>query len=478
MARLWRRWRDLTWRSRARNGREDAARGGCRASPRCSPRWRSSPSSSPCPITIRRRDTTSPRRGGAQGDVRPRRRALRARRRFLVARAATPPGRLRRRLPALPVCFACGPARGPAARPARAAGDRRRSAADPRRLLAAARERNPFRPAQRPAFASPDVKSAARRPQRRANPFLATSRRILMLSAIWRSAARAGFGVAAALWLSPAFAHAVCGDRIFPATLGIDDPGVGDELALPTLTYLPQIQTERRSSTPPSAGRRRFCLALASRSPTARPGSSPGGYGWRRSTPSSSTTSCASPARIHGVGRLRRDWGRTGTATQYSPFNTYTPVLDVGKGFGDLPTSLNILSPFAITAELSDSDPRPVLDRRRPEPDDAELGLHHPVQPALLQFARRPDRQRLLAPPCPGDGIRLLDADLQLAPGTQHHDRHNPAGRHLRGRHVAIRLEALDPDQQRERPQRGVVAELHFFFDDIFPNSLGKPIFT
>ena len=47
---------------------------------------------------------------------------------------------------------------------------------------------------------------------------------------------RAGFGVAAALWLSPAFAHAVCGDRIFPATLGIDDPGVGDELALPTLT--------------------------------------------------------------------------------------------------------------------------------------------------------------------------------------------------------------------------------------------------
>jgi hypothetical protein len=24
----------------------------------------------------------------------------------------------------------------------------------------------------------------------------------------------------------------------------------------------------------------------------------------------------------------------------------------------------------------------------------------------------------------------------------------------------------------------GVVGELHFFFDDIFPNTLGKPIFT
>ena len=45
---------------------------------------------------------------------------------------------------------------------------------------------------------------------------------------------------AALFCASPAFAHAVCGDRIFPATLGIDDPGVGDELALPTITYLPQ----------------------------------------------------------------------------------------------------------------------------------------------------------------------------------------------------------------------------------------------
>ena len=27
-----------------------------------------------------------------------------------------------------------------------------------------------------------------------------------------------------------AFALAICGSRIFPATLGIDDPGVGDEL--------------------------------------------------------------------------------------------------------------------------------------------------------------------------------------------------------------------------------------------------------
>ena len=52
--------------SRGERGREEggrtrrAAGATCRASRRCSPRSPSSPSSSPCPITIRRRDTTFP----------------------------------------------------------------------------------------------------------------------------------------------------------------------------------------------------------------------------------------------------------------------------------------------------------------------------------------------------------------------------------------------------------------------------------
>jgi hypothetical protein len=37
-----------------------------------------------------------------------------------------------------------------------------------------------------------------------------------------------------------AHADAVRGDRIFPAILAIDDPGVTDKLALPTLQWSPQ----------------------------------------------------------------------------------------------------------------------------------------------------------------------------------------------------------------------------------------------
>ena len=48
--------------------------------------------------------------------------------------------------------------------------------------------------------------------------------------------ARAGlYGLAVALFpLSPALAHEIVGNRFFPATLGIDDPGVADELSFPT----------------------------------------------------------------------------------------------------------------------------------------------------------------------------------------------------------------------------------------------------
>src|SRR6202045_4072171 len=42
-------------------------------------------------------------------------------------------------------------------------------------------------------------------------------------------------GLAIALHISPSAAHEIVGNRFFPATLGIDDPGVNDELSLPTV---------------------------------------------------------------------------------------------------------------------------------------------------------------------------------------------------------------------------------------------------
>jgi len=45
--------------------------------------------------------------------------------------------------------------------------------------------------------------------------------------------------VLAALAHTAAQAHVVCGNRVFPTTLTIDDPGVSNELSLPTIAFAP-----------------------------------------------------------------------------------------------------------------------------------------------------------------------------------------------------------------------------------------------
>ena len=45
--------------------------------------------------------------------------------------------------------------------------------------------------------------------------------------------------IGTAFSISPADAHVVVGDRVFPVTLTFDDPGVGDEATLPQFVYEP-----------------------------------------------------------------------------------------------------------------------------------------------------------------------------------------------------------------------------------------------
>ena len=55
-------------------------------------------------------------------------------------------------------------------------------------------------------------------------------------------------------------------------------------------------------------------------------------------------------------------WGGTGSPNISKPFDTFTPDVDLGMGFGDLPPSLIALRPFAMTAEVSLGAKRPPHD--------------------------------------------------------------------------------------------------------------------
>ena len=294
-----------------------------------------------------------------------------------------------------------------------------------------------------------------------------------------RVAVGALIGATAALWLSPAFAHAVCGDRIFPATLGIDDPGVSDELALPTLTYLPQNSDGAHEFDAEFSWTKTILPGLGLSFSDGASWQHPGGYGWESlDTELKYNFFCLPEHEFMGSVGMDIDWGRTGTWTQYAPFNTYTPVLDIGKGFGDLPTSMNILRPLAITAELSESFPG--QSSTSGSPNSTNLNWGFTVQYSLPYYNSHvaeigSDFVKHLIPITEVTFSKPLSNYL---PGTNQTTGTIQPGVVYMAGSWQVAVEAIVPMNSASGRGTGVVGELHFFLDDIYPDSIGKPIFT
>ena len=120
----------------------------------------------------------------------------------------------------------------------------------------------------------------------------------------------------AALWFTPAYPHAVCGSRIFPATLGIDDPGVNDEFS-PTFAYLPSNSDGSQEidanfswskTIIPNVG------VIISDGPTWL---HPGGYGWDPlSTELQWGNFCWPEHELMATVGFEVGWGNTGTGSR------------------------------------------------------------------------------------------------------------------------------------------------------------------
>ena len=153
---------------------------------------------------------------------------------------------------------------------------------------------------------------------------------------------------AALLHLTPALAHEIVGNRFFPATLGIDDPGVADELSFPTFDSfktgdVPPVRQRDVSGEFSKRITQDFAISFGSTytflgpiDPTAA-----GANGFQNLETTFKYRLFKKPEHefVVSVG-LSVEWGGTGSArVGADPFNTYTPTLYFGKGFGDLPDS-------------------------------------------------------------------------------------------------------------------------------------------
>lgn len=297
----------------------------------------------------------------------------------------------------------------------------------------------------------------------------------------------------AAVYLVPvhAGAHGFAGKRFFPATLTTDDPFVADELSLPTVTSVPNstsggapqtretdvgIDVAKRITPDFGIG---FDVAWQNFR-TEDDGSASGfanlgvsaKYLLLRNDPGEFLLSIGLDAEVGGTGSRR---------VGADEFSTLTPSIFFGKGFGDLPDGVALLKPLAITGAIGVDFPTAAQSIG----EDGEIERHpHVLNVGIaveysLLYLQSSVRDIGLKTPF-SRMIPLVEVNLQTpldrGAAGQTTATINP-GFIWSGQFMQIGLEAIIPVNERSGNGPGVIGQLHFYLDDIFPETLGRPIF-
>ncbi len=314
---------------------------------------------------------------------------------------------------------------------------------------------------------------------------------------------RAGLpGLAIALVpLTPGVAHEIVGNRFFPATLGIDDPGVNDELSLPTVDSLktgdvPPVRQRDISSEFSKRITEDFAISFGSTytflgpiDPTAA-----GANGFQNLDTTFKYRVYKNPEHefVMSVG-LSIEWGGTGSASVGAdPFNTYTPTIYFGKGFGDLPDTLSWIRPVAVTGQVGYAIPgKNSTTAFGIDPDTGDPTVDTEFHPRVLNWGATIQYSMpylksavvdLGLPDFVNHLIPLVEATLQtpvsntFTSGTLTTGTINP-GVIWVGNTFQIAVEALIPINRQSGTNVGVIAQLHLYLDDIDPHGIGRPIF-
>jgi len=301
-----------------------------------------------------------------------------------------------------------------------------------------------------------------------------------------------------------ATAHTIVGNRVFPATLTIDDPGVNDELALPSFAYMAAANSDG------TLGPLSYSFGWDyAKTITANLGISVGSNGFTLQRNPYATGWANIETQLKYVfyqnaehefiiaGATSLEIGRTGSPQNSSlppdPFSTLTPKIYIGKGFGD--AEADWARPFAITGEIDYSFPtHPVSPSVSPDPvtglnvlslnqSPTVLTYGATIQYSLLymnsyvqqlpEFSRRliPTVEAIFNTPVSNIGVGVPGVPSHTTTGTV-----GPALYYI-GNYFEIGIEAAFPINQASGKHVGAFAVLDFFLDDIFPNSIGKPLF-
>jgi hypothetical protein len=307
---------------------------------------------------------------------------------------------------------------------------------------------------------------------------------------------RLAFACAASLALSggTAQAHCLAGARFFPATLNIEDPCVADELALPTVSSFRNgdYPSARQLDISGEYSKRitdTFALSVGSTWSRISPPGMPRVSGFQNLETAAKWQFLTDAQRelVMSLG-FEIEWGRTGAqAIGAEPFNVYTPTFFIGKGFGDLPDNLRLLRPVAITGQVGYAIPGKsstvIID-----PDTGEIEIERNprvlVWGGSLQYSLpylKSQVQDFGLPDFINRLIPIVEVSLQtpvqntLTSGTQTTGTINP-GVIWVGKNFQVGVEAIIPINRASGDGVGIMGQLHFYLDDIFPTTLGRPL--
>ena len=303
--------------------------------------------------------------------------------------------------------------------------------------------------------------------------------------------------------IDPAAAHVVAGVRVFPVTLTIDDPGVADEMSLPAINY-------SRSAADGGTGpghevdlgfefdktittntalifNDQYKIQQMNGSKTET------GFDNIYVTGKWQAYTNAPHELVFSVGIIREFGGSGTTHTGADRYGSTSPTAYFGKGLGDLPISM--LRPLAVTGELSYTIADKEYKATQPSPgtDPFNTGIAAQFNNGnsnawagglSLQYSLpylQSQVKDIGLNSFFGNLIPLVEftwTSPAASPSAQSTTWTAAPGVIYLAQWGEVGVEALIPLNKAAGTNVGVVGLVHFFFDDLFPNTIGKPIFN
>lgn len=307
--------------------------------------------------------------------------------------------------------------------------------------------------------------------------------------------------VVTTLLLAPSsgWSHGFAGKRFFPTTLATEDPFVSDELSFlvnhikepgsgdEPSTLASEFEGEWTKRITPYFG---ITVGGSFRHLDRKGEKTIDGFGNLEVGAKYQFFTSAEHEALMSIG-VFSEVGDTGDRkAEADPFSTISPTFFFGKGFGDLPDSWKLWKPFAITGVFAadfPTDSKTVTPKIDEETQEVEEEVKRNPTKLRWGFSLQYNLQYLqsfvqdvgLKEPF-NRMIPLVEVAME-SPINRGHEGEVKGivapGIVWFGKYVQLGLAAQVPVNDRTGDNIGFLAQFHVFIDDVFPNSLGKPIF-